>query len=607
MEGDLYRMEASWKISEIPEKELKEYRKQGIDDLIARIAINRGLSVKDFKRITEEKLWGHICDYCDEIVGINAAAKKIIRAIIDRNTRIRIFSDYDTDGITSAAIANSMFNAFYVYFKKDSEAVIQDKIEITIPSRKIGYGINMDYCDKVIEEKKKNPDINYLVVTFDNGITAVEQIKYLQDNGIDTVVTDHHEPNGINIPVGIVVDPKKDESDIGKELCGAGVAFLLGCQMVRVIYDIPGINKSKLGAFFSHYINKSLQFAAIGTIGDVMPLTVFNLHLVASGIKTINSSKNGTPIKRLMDCLGLESITSKDIGFGLAAAINACGQMEEEMTAYTLLSSSDEDDNNDSKAEEVFGLYEMSKNTTKKNKDKIKEDLDSGIFDKDLFCIYVIKDIKHGIAGKLANFISDYTGKPAIVLVDTGENELKGSGRCVADMDMLAPLKSAEKSGLIKSANGHKQACGVIFYKDKLNETKKSLNSFLEERISLGEISLSDKHEILIDKIISVDDINMENYRKINMLPYSNGFEQPRLFLGGYVLNAKRSKNNPNNVCYTIGDIKTDSRIDIWVWNKKPNEYDPKKHKNIGIVGNIVRNFMRRNQLTMDVEDIKFS
>lgn len=600
-------METIWKISQVPEKELNKYKRHGVDDLIARIAINRGLSVKDFKKITEEKLWNHICDYCDEISGINAAAKKIMRAIIDRDTRIRIFSDYDTDGITSAAIANSMFNAFYMYFKKDSEALIKDKIEITIPSRKIGYGINMDYCEKVIEEKKNNPDLNYLVVTFDNGITAVEQIRYLQNNGIDTVVTDHHEPNSDGIPIGIVVDPKKDISDIGKELCGAGIAFLLGCQMVRVVYDIPGINKAKMGSFFSHYINKSLQFAAVGTIGDIMPLTVFNLHLVASGIKIINSSKSGTPIKSLMDCLGLNSITSKDIGFSLAAAINACGQMEEEMAAYYLLSSSDEDDDNCVKAEEVFRLYEMSRNTTKENKEKIKVELDSGIFDKDLFCIYTIKNIKHGIAGKLANFISDYTGKPSIVLVDTGENELKGSGRSTGDIDMLEPLKYVEEKELIKYANGHKQACGVMFYKDKLSKAKKALNDFLKKKIKSGEISLDNKSEIVIDKIISVDDINMKNYERINMLPYSKDFEQPRLFLGGYVLNAKRSKNNPNNVCYTVGDTKTDSRIDIWVWNKKPNEYDPKKHKNIGIVGNIVRNFMRKNQLTLDVEDIKFS
>lgn len=595
-------MNYNWKFN-IPNPILyNEYLANDIDPMLARILANRGLSYKDYDTILN-RFWDLVNYYCENIPGLNAAAKFLNRMLLTENSKIYVFSDYDTDGITSGAI----FHDFITTISQKNN--YHGYEEIKIPERSDGYGLNLNWCKKIVEEKTKNKDKEFLVITFDNGISKFTEINYLRRNGINTIITDHHEPSRCGTPDGIVVDPKKDTDRLGEELCGAGIAWLLMYQLYRIyVKNNPKEDYSDLGSS----LQRCLGFATIGTIGDIMPMTIFNLSLVYHGLQFLNDKKNQnkTVVSSLSDCFDLKEITSKDIGFSIGAAINACGQLGKANVAANMFINNKKDLVDENFPKKVCALYNQSKAETKAAKNQIRIDLDDGIFDDHLICIYTMKDIPSGIAGKLSNYISECTGKPAVVLVDINEkDEMQGSGRCQnPTLNLLELLKPLEDTNLIISAAGHKGACGVKFYRDKLDIVQQKLDEKIVTLVENGEASITPYTDLYIDSVISVKDICEMTYKKINSMPYSTNFYAPNFCLKGKIVNAKISQSNPSNICYTIADITDYTKtISIWVWNKKAEEFKIKEPKNIELVGNIVRNFMNPNQFTLDVVDVKFS
>jgi len=581
---------------------LKDFESHKISNILAKIISNRGLSYEDYNRI-ENSFWDMVFNYCDNIVNMNAAAKKILKALADNEYKIFIFSDYDTDGTTSAAIAQKVWTEFQTYLKKGNP------IEVYIPNRHNGYGLNMNWCEELVMRKKKDPDHKYMVVTFDNGVTKVKEIKYLRNNNIETIVTDHHEPDK-EIPEGIVVDPKKDSEKIGEELCGAGISWLLCVQLYRVFFENKN-NDMDFKKALSFPLQYGLGYAAIGTVADMMPMTVFNIALVYHGLKFLNESKNRPriPIDALKDCFNIQEITGKDIGFSIGAAINACGQIEKIETAYNFLIESDASQMI-KRAEAVYEEYNNIKTLTKKVKSLIQKDIDDGYYDNKKFCLILIKEnIPHGILGKLANHVTTCTGKPAAaILVQENKNELKGSGRCQnSSINLLELLQPFIKKGLLKTANGHKSACGIVIYADKVEELQRALDAKIEALEECGEVTLKPVNDLVIDSSIDVTDINMSLFNEINKLPYSMNFNAPVLCLNGEVIEVGHSKNNVNNVKYIIKSQFNDKFIEVWTWNYKPDIFNKNIHKKISIAGNLVRDFRNPKNLTLDVIDIKVS
>lgn len=603
-----------WKYKNPNPLMLNEYLAHNINKTLAAILVNRGFQYKDFVMATEN-FWELVDYYAQNIPGMNAAAKKLYRYLALNESQIYVFSDYDTDGITAGAI----FHEFISSLSNNSN--LHSYTEINIPERKDGYGLNMQWCSKIVEKKKEAPNINFLVVTFDNGISCLDEINYLHNNGIDTIITDHHEISG-TIPNGIVVDPKKDDDRLGEELCGAEIAWILMYQLYK-IHDQTSkkyVEKEEEKETIQKSLNNiatSLQtclgYATVGTVGDMMPITLFNFALLYKGLSYLNilSNKDSSgPLSMLLDCFKFKDITCKDIGFNIAAAINACGQMGEANTAFEMFA--DEYANISPEfSQRVCKLLNESRSVTKSAKQKIRIELDNGIFDNTLFCIYVIKDIQPGIVGKLANYITEETGKPAVVLVDNDDedNVLIGSGRCKnSSLNLLELLRPLVSKKLIKSAAGHNVACGVKFYKQTIKEVQNELNEAILRLIDKNIATITPYEDIFIDDYISVKDISERTYRLIKEIPFSMNFYAPIFCLKGIIVKAHASQSNVNNICYTIADCTDFSKtIDIWVWNKKAQEYREKNPKNIEIIGNLVRNFQNPNRFTLDVIDLKFS
>ena len=594
-----------WVIPEISPLALKEYEtKEDVPDILARVLINRGISVDEYEIIKDGDAFRSLMDeYISKIKDLEIVAERIVEIIHEQyadkksNITTYAFCDYDMDGITSGAIFNDFFSNLYKILDIDKE-----RLKVHIPERKDGYGLNMKWCETLVQNKKADDD--FFVITFDNGVTKVAEIQYLINSGIEVIVTDHHEPEEY-LPSCLVLDPKKDGDRFGEELCGAGVAFLL-CMKIYYLIKDELLDEDKL--ILSDSIQRCLGLAAMGTIADMMPMTVFNLALTKTGLDILNYIYY-PPITCLKDCFNLIELTSKDIGFNIAAAINACGQMNEAWRGYELFKLHEETlEENRVRAEAIHKIYKKNKDITKKMKDMLQVEIDSGRFDNTKICVYPIKNIPYGIAGKLAQYISSSTGKPSVVLIDEGKEEIKGSARCAGgNIDLLKILKPFVDNGQIKFANGHKAACGVVFYRKYLNEIANNIGEYISELEATGEIELQEKKILYIDKVISISDINESNYQCLTSIPYSMNFSSPNLMVEGIIDSVSVSKSNQNNICYTLKDPKTNRKTNIWVWNIYPKLYDESKYSKMRIVGSLNRNFMSPQYFTLDVVDIKFS
>lgn len=586
-------MKYKWIYNSVNPLLLKEYREHGFSDILSRVLINRNVEINDYETIkngVEMKL----TEYANGIVNMKQAAVMLLDEIQQPDTHVFVFGDYDADGITSCAIAKTMLESIF-----DSYLLEKDHVHVHVPERADGYGMNMKWCEEVVGNKTDND--NYLVITFDNGISKVKEVEFLKEHGVKVIITDHHEPEAV-LPDCIVVDPKKDPLRFGEELCGAGIAYLFFKTVVEFIDESHPLDISKLYM----KLDEAQCLAAIGTVADMMNMTVFNLALTADGLDLINKGLF-EPVNALKKLFNLKEITSKDIGFSIAAAINACGQMGKAKLAFELFSETD-DDKITEIADEIYRLYSKNKNLTKKFKDDVQVKIDEGLFKDNKICIHVVKDVPHGIAGKLAQNISNLTGKPALVLVDDGEDIIKGSGR-VGDstVDLLSVLQPFVKKKHFRYANGHKAACGVAVTREHLGEIQGELDEYVAKLEAEGKIAMPEAKPLVIDKIVPINDLNEATYKDLNNLPYSMNFTHPNLMIDGEIIGMKRSKSNPNNVCYTLRDKGTGKALDIWAWNLYPNTYNPDVHKELKIVGNLNRNFMSPNNFTLDIIDMKFA
>lgn len=570
-----------------------EYQKLNVSELLAQVLVNRGISAREFAKISYhfDELR---TEYLESIVDLEKACEYFIERtdnLRNKNKKIYIFADYDADGITSAAIAN-------ITLKKLGFSPV-----IHVPERSEGYGLSRKWCEDVCRATQEKQNIERpLVVTFDNGITKADEVELLKGSGVDVIVTDHHEPCG-DIPDCIVVDPKKDSGRKGSELCGAAIAYLFFYKLL----DKAGCNDTVLK-------KNILALATIGTVADMMQMTTFNAALCKNGLEAINRG-GFAPLDALKRALGLIDVSSKDIGFSLAACINACGQLGKARFAYSLFDDLEADEDALRKiAVGMCHLQEENKAITKKAKQAAEREIECGSFDSDKCCVYTAKDLPLGTAGKVAQHISQLTGKPAIVfpLYKEEQEELRGSARSGASgLNLLEILQALVEEGRMEYANGHGAACGCGLKAAELEFVKALINKRIGELEAEGKISHAAPAPLLIDAHISMDDINLRTYKELIKIPFSMNMYQPLFLIEGKILDAVRSKNNPRNICYTVMDMYPHDEdrpkvMKFWAWNLYPGEYSPEKYSTIKIVGSINRNFMSPSSLTMDIADMKF-
>ncbi len=471
-------MNKSWQYYEANYEQVEEISKKfNISKLLAQILINKQI-------IKEEEISIFLNpnrnNFYDPFLmpDMEKATNRIIEAIKNKEN-ILIYGDYDVDGITSTTVLKKFLE----------ERGINPKYHI--PNRlKEGYGLNK----QAIEEIAKNG--TQLMITVDCGISGVEETEFAKSLGIETIITDHHEPGDILPNALAIIDAKIKENKYPfNQLAGVGVVFKL-IQALSI----------KLGLDEKEYL-KYLDLVCLGTISDIVPLIDENRVIAKLGLKLVNVTKN-LGLKTLLNLSGYKTADSNTISFGIAPRINACGRMGFENKALQLLLSNDR--------QEVLKLAEDLNEYNKQRQDKEKEILEQAIKqiedngEDNPAIILGANNWHHGVTGIVSSKITEMYFKPSILIGFEGDIG-KGSGRSIQGIDLHeAILRCSNK---LEKFGGHSMAIGLTVRKENFDEFKKEVNEYLKTK-NISEI----KQIIMIDVITNLKDINLQAVEELKLL-----------------------------------------------------------------------------------------
>ncbi|KWZ99865.1 single-stranded-DNA-specific exonuclease RecJ [Anaerococcus hydrogenalis] len=488
--------------------------------------------------------------------------KKAIDIIIEtmeNGESIRIFGDYDQDGISSTMTLLDGLLYFY------------DDISYDIPDRIIdGYGISDRMIDRAIEDRVS------LVITCDNGITAIDQVKKLKENNIKVIVTDHHQVSKVKdgewikqiLPqADCVINPKRlDNTYPFDDLCGAGVAF----KLMQALYQ-------KLEGDLD-YLYGLLEYVAMGTVCDIVSLTDENRIFVIEGLKRINNTEK-LAIKALVEENSWnKEVNAYTLGFIIGPCMNATGRLSTAKLAIDMLME-DDIEKIHTYAKKLVSLNNERKDLTNVGLEKTLEIIKNKKYYKDDIIIVDVDNIEESVCGIIAGRIKEKFNKPTIIMTESSDKEiLKGSGRSIEAYNIYKEV--FEIKDLLESFGGHPMACGLSIKKEKVNEFRQKLNE-------KSKLKKEDFENIInIDAQIPVEKLSLEFAQSLERLePF--GKDNPKAKFADKNLLIKNlnmiGKNN-NTMKMTLN--KNGRDIDAIMFNAK-KEYKLLNDKfNSNILGN---------------------
>ncbi|MDU2830178.1 MAG: single-stranded-DNA-specific exonuclease RecJ [Anaerococcus sp.] len=488
--------------------------------------------------------------------------KKAIDIIIEtmeNGESIRIFGDYDQDGISSTMTLLDGLLYFY------------DDISYDIPDRIIdGYGISDRMIDRAIEDRVS------LVITCDNGITAIDQVKKLKENNIKVIVTDHHQVSKVKdgewikqiLPqADCVINPKRlDNTYPFDDLCGAGVAF----KLMQALYQ-------KLEGDLD-YLYGLLEYVAMGTVCDIVSLTDENRIFVIEGLKRINNTEK-LAIKALVEENSWnKEVNAYTLGFIIGPCMNATGRLSTAKLAIDMLME-DDIEKIHTYAKKLVSLNNERKDLTNVGLEKTLEIIKNKKYYKDDIIIVDVDNIEESVCGIIAGRIKEKFNKPTIIMTESSDKEiLKGSGRSIEAYNIYKEV--FEIKDLLESFGGHPMACGLSIKKEKVNEFRQKLNE-------KSKLKKEDFENIInIDAQIPVEKLSLEFAQSLERLePF--GKDNPKAKFADKNLLIKNlnmiGKNN-NTMKMTLNKKGRD--IDAIMFNAK-KEYKLLNDKfNSNILGN---------------------
>ena len=472
-------MNKKWVYNNVDENKVLEIKeKYGLSELLANILVGRNIIEENQIKVFLEPTRN---DFYDPFLlpDMEIAVPRIINAI-ENKEKIVIYGDYDVDGITSISVLKK--------FLEDRGLEVSEHIPNRLDE---GYGLNKEAIDEINKSGCK------LMITVDCGISGLEEVEYANSLGIETIITDHHEPLD-ELPKAIaVIDAKiKTNKYPFNQLAGVGVVFKL-IQAISI----------KLGLDEKEYL-KYLDLVCIGTISDIVPLVDENRVIAKLGLKLVEVTRN-IGLRTLLDSIGYKKINSMSVSFGIAPRINACGRMGHADEALKLFLTND-------KTEAIRLTQKLN------DYNKERQDIEKNIFEEALNKINE-ENIEeksaivlggdhwhHGVIGIVASKITDMYFKPSI-LICFEDNKGKGSGRSIPGFDLHKAL--CETSQYLEKYGGHAMAVGLSLSKEKFEDFKKVFQEYADSK---------DINEIIpiinIDKLITEKELNLEAVRDLEKL-----------------------------------------------------------------------------------------
>lgn len=479
-----------------------------ISRFTANLCANRGLKDKEsidrFLKADIKDLYdGFLMK--DSIKGVG-----IIKDAIMSRKKIVIYGDYDCDGVIST----------FILFKALTKCGAQ--VSYYIPDREQeGYGMN---SDRIIKLKEQGYDV---ILTCDNGISAFEQVQLAVDLGFQVVITDHHdipyiEEEGIKVHkipnANGVINPKQGQCEYPfKNLCGAGIAL----KFSVCLYESMGMNKEEAYEF--------LEYAAIGTVCDVVDLLDENRIIVKNGLMMLNNTKN-LGLKALIKETGIENkkISAYHLGFIIGPEINATGRLESANLALELLLSETEEEA-ETLAKRLHELNVERQFLTTESVNELEKIIERGkMYEEKVLLIYN-PNIHESIAGIAAGRIKEKYNLPTIVLTK-GKDMPKGSGRSIDGYNMFEELSKGKH--LMAKFGGHPMAAGLSLQEENIH----LLRTLLIDNCTLTSEDLIPK--VRIDASIPLNNITYELINEIEKFePFGKGNTSPLLAVKNISIN----------------------------------------------------------------------
>lgn len=513
-------MNKKWQIYENDEEKIKEIQeKYQLNKLLATILVNRNITKKEDIRLFLEPTRS---DFHDPFLmtDMKKAVERIIKAI-EKQEKVTIYGDYDVDGITSITVLKSF---------------LQDRgLEVAnyIPNRlDEGYGLNKEAIGKIASNRCQ------LMITVDCGISAVEEIEYANSLGIETIVTDHHEPgNDLPHAFAVIDNKRKDSQYPFRELAGVGVVF----KLIQAIGITLGLKEEK-------YL-KYLDIVCVGTISDIVPLVDENRVIAKLGLLLIRQTKN-IGLRSIIHSSGYSKIDSNTISFGIAPRINACGRMGKAEEALELLLS--KNINQVTELTQKLNEHNRERQETEKSifENAIKQ-IEKEHLEENKAIIVGGENWHHGVIGIVSSKITEMYFKPSVLLSFEEDGIGKGSGRSIPGFDLHEALMQCTDT--IEKFGGHSMAVGIAVRKD----------NFLKFREEFEQIASSAHIDeiipvIQVDAKIDVKDIDKEMVESLKQLePFGEGNRMPVFAFKNLKIDSIRALSEGKHLKLTLKDNNT--------------------------------------------------
>ncbi len=483
------------------ERANKIAEKFNLKKVVAQIIANKKLNDEQIKVFLEPTRNNFYDPFL--LPDMEKAVQRILKAI-ENKEKVVIFGDYDVDGITSTTVLKKFLEERGL------------EVGYHIPNRlKEGYGLNKEAIKQIVEEKWT------LMITVDCGISGVEDVDYANELGIDTIVTDHHEPSE-KLPNAIaVIDPKITTNKYPfNQLAGVGVVFKL-IQALSI----------KLELDEKEYL-KYLDLVCLGTISDIVPLIDENRVIAKLGLKLIETQRN-PGLKSLITSSGYKTVNSGTISFGIAPRVNACGRMGFAEDALKLFLTNN-----------LFEIQELTKKLNEYNRERqetektifeeaFKEIEENNELDNEII-ILSKENWHHGVIGIVSSKITENYLKPSILLCEE-DGICKGSGRSVPGLDLHEALCKTSKD--LEKYGGHAMAVGISLKKENLERFKKDINEYIRS-LNLGEI----QPVIDIDMLVTLRDLDIETVKQLKKLePFGEANRMPIFAIKNLKIDSIRS------------------------------------------------------------------